>query len=153
MIDRLQLDGRFTLAQARFTNYDVQKRITMLSRRARGETEMSDGASVVSNLHGGFVLRDGVLRLSGLTFAVPGAVVRLDGTYALRTQAMDFTGDLLLDANARGNHDGHEGGAGEDLPAAVPRAQRRHQAADQGDRHARQAAVRPGREARAHPGD
>jgi hypothetical protein len=53
---------------------------------------------VVSNLHSSFVLRDGVLRLSGLSFAVPGAVVRLDGTYALRTQAMDFTGDLLLEA-------------------------------------------------------
>ena len=38
VIDRLQLDGRFTLAHARFTNYDVQNRITMLSRRARGET-------------------------------------------------------------------------------------------------------------------
>ncbi len=98
VIDRLQLDGRFTLAHARFTNYDVQNRITMLSRRARGKTGSADGASVVSNLHGDFVLRDGVLRLSRLAFAVPGAVVRLDGTYALRTQTMEFTGDLLLDA-------------------------------------------------------
>jgi hypothetical protein len=98
VFDRLQLDGRFTLAQARFTSYDVQKKITMLSQRARGETDDTAGESVVSNLQSRFVLRDGVLRLSGLSFAVPGAVVRLDGTYALRSQAMDFTGDLLLDA-------------------------------------------------------
>jgi hypothetical protein len=98
VIDRLQLDGRFSLAEARFTSYDVQKKITMLSRRARGETDDVGGASVVSNLHSSFVLRDGVLRLSGLSFAVPGAVVRLDGTYALRSQAMDFKGDLLLEA-------------------------------------------------------
>jgi hypothetical protein len=98
VVDRLQLDGRFTLAQARFTTYDVQKRITALSRRARGDTGDVSGESVVSNLHGRFVLRGGVLRLSGLTFAVPGAVVRLDGTYALRSETMDFKGDLLLDA-------------------------------------------------------
>jgi hypothetical protein len=98
VIDRLQLDGRFSLAEARFTSYDVQKKLTMLSRRARGETDDVGGASVVSNLHSSFVLRDGVLRLSGLSFAVPGAVVRLDGTYALRTQVMDFKGDLLLEA-------------------------------------------------------
>jgi hypothetical protein len=99
VIDRLQLDGRFTLAEARFTSYNVQKRIATLSRRARGDTGDVGGESVVSNLHGRFLLRDGLLRLSGLTFAVPGAVVRLDGTYALDTQTMDFAGDLLLDAS------------------------------------------------------
>jgi hypothetical protein len=98
VIDRLELAGRFSLAEARFTSYNVQKRITMLSRRARGETDDVSGESVVSNLHSSFVLRDGVLRLSGLSFAVPGAVVRLDGTYALRAQTLDFTGDLLLEA-------------------------------------------------------
>jgi AsmA-like C-terminal region len=98
VIDRLELDGRFALAHARFTSYNVQKRITELSRRARGQTGDASGESVVSNMSGRFVLRDGVLRFTHLTFAVPGAVVRLDGTYALRSQRMDFTGDLLLDA-------------------------------------------------------
>jgi hypothetical protein len=98
VIDRLQLDGRFALAQARFTSYNVRKRITELSRRARGQTGDARGESVVSSMSGRFVLRAGVLRLTNLTFAVPGAVVRLDGTYALRSQRMDFTGELLLDA-------------------------------------------------------
>jgi hypothetical protein len=49
-------------------------------------------------MNGRFVLRDGVLRLSELTFAVPGAVVRLAGTYALRGGAMNFSGDLFLEA-------------------------------------------------------
>jgi AsmA-like C-terminal region len=98
VIDRLELDGRFALAQARFTSYNVQKRITELSRRASGQGAGSSGESVVSNMSGRFVLHGGVLRLSSLTFAVPGAVVRLDGTYALRSQQLDFTGDLLLDA-------------------------------------------------------
>jgi len=99
VMTRLQLDGHITLAQARFTSYNVQKRIAMLSRRARGDTGDAGGESVVSNLQGRFVLRGGLLRLSGLTFAVPGALVRLDGTYALDTQVMDFKGDLLLDAS------------------------------------------------------
>jgi AsmA-like protein len=98
VIDRLELDGRFALERARFTSYNVQKRITELSRRARGQQGGPDGESVASNMSGHFVLRNGVLRFTHLTFAVPGAVVRLDGTYALRTQRMDFAGDLLLDA-------------------------------------------------------
>jgi hypothetical protein len=99
VMNRLRLDGRFTLAEARFTSYNVQQRIAMLSRRARGDTGDAGGESVVSHLQGRFVLRGGLLRLSGLTFAVPGALVRLDGTYALDTQVMDFEGDLLLDAS------------------------------------------------------
>jgi hypothetical protein len=98
VIDRLRLDGRFVLAEARFTSYDVQQRITALSRRARGKDAAAPGESVVSNLNGRFVLRDGVLRFSELAFAVPGAVVRLAGTYSIPTQAMDFKGHLLLDA-------------------------------------------------------
>src|SRR5690606_30862068 len=37
VVDRLQLNGSFRLAQARFTNLNVQRRITTLSRRGRGE--------------------------------------------------------------------------------------------------------------------
>jgi len=98
VIDRLQLDGRFALSSATFTSYNVQKRIGALSRRARGESGDTSGESVVSNLHGRFVLRGSILRLTGLTFAVPGAVVRLNGTYSLRNHALDFKGDLFLDA-------------------------------------------------------
>jgi hypothetical protein len=99
VVERLRLDGRFDLAQARFTNFDVQKRIDMLSRRGRGDTDDSDGASVVSGLKGRFGLKNGVLSFSQLTFAVPGAVVRLAGSYTLEGERLDFRGDLLLDAN------------------------------------------------------
>ena len=43
VVDRLQLDGRFELAQARFTNLNVQRRITTLSRRGRGEESDEGG--------------------------------------------------------------------------------------------------------------
>ena len=54
---------------------------------------------MVSRLAGEFTLRDGQLRFKRLTFGVPGAVVRLAGTYHLRTEVMDFQGDLLVDAS------------------------------------------------------
>jgi len=98
VIRKLQLDGAFNLAQARFTDFNVQKRINTLSSRGRGDETDTAGESVVSNLRGRFVLRDAALRFHELTFAVPGAVVRLTGSYALDSEALDFSGDLLLDA-------------------------------------------------------
>ena len=101
VIDRLQLDGTFRLAQARFTSLNVQRRITTLSRRGRGE-ENDEGAEherVVSQLRGRFTLADATLRFSELTFAVPGSTVRLSGAYHLRSETMNFAGDLLMDAS------------------------------------------------------
>ena len=39
VIDRLNLDGQFRLAQARFSNINVQRRIEALSQRARGKED------------------------------------------------------------------------------------------------------------------
>ena len=60
VIDRLNLNGRFRLAQARFTNIDIQRRIEALSLRARGNERREAtgiGSSVVSNMRGRFVMR------------------------------------------------------------------------------------------------
>jgi hypothetical protein len=38
------------------------------------------------------VLDNGVIRMTGLEFQVPGAAIRLNGTYALLTGALDFRG-------------------------------------------------------------
>jgi hypothetical protein len=101
VVERLQLAGEFALDQARFTNFNVQKRISALSQRARGDETPEDGESVVSKLRGRFALKDAALRFSDLTFAMPGAEVQLAGTYHLRTEALDFAGHLLLDASLR----------------------------------------------------
>ena len=98
VIDKLALDGSFSLDEARFTNINVQQRINMLSQRGQGELQ-DEGPSVVSKLSGRFVLRNGVLDFSDLTFAVPGAIVQLAGTFDLKRDALDFGGHLLLDAS------------------------------------------------------
>ena len=101
VVEKLQLAGDFALDQARFTNFNVQKRISALSQRARGDETPEDGESVVSRLRGRFEMKDAALRFSDLTFAMPGAEVQLAGTYHLRTEAIDFAGHLLLDASLR----------------------------------------------------
>ena len=98
VIDKLALEGSFSLDEARFTNINVQQRIDMLSQRGQGEWQ-DEGPSVVSKLSGRFVLRNGVLDFSDLTFAVPGAIVQLAGTFDLKRDALDFGGHLLLDAS------------------------------------------------------
>jgi hypothetical protein len=102
VIDRLRLDGRFRLAQARFSNIDVQRRIETLSLRARGKEDAEpsqDGASVVSNLRGRFVMRGAKLDFKELNFSIPGAEVQLAGLYDLHQEALDFKGELLVDAS------------------------------------------------------
>jgi AsmA-like C-terminal region len=101
VVEKLQLAGEFALEQARFTNFNVQKRISALSQRARGDETPEDGESVVSQLRGRFALKDAALRFSDLTFAMPGAEVQLAGTYHLRNETIDFAGHLLLDASLR----------------------------------------------------
>jgi hypothetical protein len=98
VVEKLRLDGQFALREARFTNFNIQKRVDMLSRRGRGDTDDSDGESVASDMKARFVLRDGALTLKPLTFNVPGAGVRLSGTYSLPKETLDFKGDLLLAA-------------------------------------------------------
>ena len=53
----------------------------------------------MSNLSGRFVMARESLRFSNLTFSVPGAVVQLAGTYDLRSEQMNFQGELLTDAS------------------------------------------------------
>ncbi len=98
VVDKLRLDGQFAIATARFTNIDIQQKVNELSRRSRG-SQASDGEPrVASNFQGRFRLADGTLTFQSLTFDMPGAGVRLTGTYALRPELIDFTGTLLMDA-------------------------------------------------------
>jgi hypothetical protein len=99
VVDRLRLNGVFSLAGAKFTNREVQAKIVELSRRGRGRPDpAAESESVASDFRGQFVLGGAGLTLKKLMFAVPGAQVHLDGTYALKKEALAFKGDLLLDA-------------------------------------------------------
>jgi hypothetical protein len=98
VVDRLRLDGRFSILKARFTNYDVQGKIEELSKRGRGKTAEVAKTRVASDFQGRFKLGGGRLTLPEVSFDVPGARVELAGNYALKHETLDFKGQLLLDA-------------------------------------------------------
>jgi hypothetical protein len=82
VIDRLALDGRFSVRAGQFSSPAVQRRIGDLSRRGRGEPEAPLSDRVFSNLGGSFTSQEAALDLSSLTFGVNGASVWLTGRYA-----------------------------------------------------------------------
>jgi hypothetical protein len=98
VIDRLGLEGQFSVRSGQFSSRGVQRKVADLSRRGRGEPEapLSDG--VFSDLSGSFRLRTALLELPSTTFSVDGARVHLSGTYAVKREALDFEGTLQLRA-------------------------------------------------------
>jgi uncharacterized protein involved in outer membrane biogenesis len=100
VVDRLELNGEFTIEQLRFASDAVQDRVDDFSRRGRGRPTDVTIQNVASTMRGGFRLKDGVLRLSGLRFGVRGALVQLNGYYVLRGGALNFQGSVRLDARA-----------------------------------------------------
>jgi hypothetical protein len=98
VLDKLTLDGEFDVSDARFASSDVRDKLASFSRHAMGQPDNPDAGSAISDLRGNFSLRNGVITFKRLTFSVPGAVIKLDGTYALRGEALDFTGELRMEA-------------------------------------------------------
>ena len=99
VVRKLKLDGRFTLADTRFTSGTVQERINELSRRGRGKPDDVEASSHVSSkFDGRFTLDGGTLHIPDVTFDVPGALVQLAGGYTLEHGTMDFDGTLFMDA-------------------------------------------------------
>jgi hypothetical protein len=96
-VDRLQLDGSFSLNGVRFTSAEVQRKIAGLSHRAEGKPEETD-PDVSADFGGRFHLRDGRLSLPDLLFELPGARVNLAGSYTLRGGQLDFSGTARLKA-------------------------------------------------------
>ncbi len=98
VIDKIDLRGAFSLPAVRFTSESVQARIDELSRRGQGRPNGSAVDDVASNMRGEFRLHGGVLSLPRLTFDVEGAQVSLAGTYGVRSEQLDFRGELRLRA-------------------------------------------------------
>jgi hypothetical protein len=97
VIERLELQGQFDIDDARFAP-QVQQRLAGLSRRARGLDENEKTGRVDTDMSGAFRLRRSALALSNLAFAIPGAVVQLNGAYGLKSELIDFDGTLRMDA-------------------------------------------------------
>jgi hypothetical protein len=97
---RLHLKGNFHVAGARFTSNTMQAKIDELSRRGRGKPNDTQIENVSSDLDGAFVLGNGALRISEVSFGVRGAAIRLQGTYSLTQKTLDFAGTARMEAHA-----------------------------------------------------
>jgi hypothetical protein len=76
----------------------VRDKLASFSRHAQGQPDNPDAGSAISDLRGKFRLKNGIITFQNLTFSVPGAEIRLDGTYAIRGEELDFNGELRMEA-------------------------------------------------------
>jgi hypothetical protein len=97
---KLDLRGRFTLRQLRFTNPGVQQRVDEMSMRAQGRPGEAkpDAPLVASEMVGNFVLERGRLTFDKLDYTLPGAEVLLTGVYSLDGEQFDFHGKVRTQA-------------------------------------------------------
>jgi hypothetical protein len=101
VLEKLGLEGQFTLAKIQFTSTDVQDKVDMLSLRAQGRPkEAKPGApEVAGSMQGTFALASGLLTFSNLNYEMPGADVNLTGEYSLDGQKFEFRGHVLTKAD------------------------------------------------------
>jgi hypothetical protein len=98
VIDRLNLKGHFQISSGHFTNLHVQDLLGNLSRRAEGQPKADIDDQVASDFAGDFNLGNAAVSFSRLVFGVPGAEIRLSGTYGIHGGQIDFTGQARTDA-------------------------------------------------------
>lgn len=97
---RIDLDGKFALENARFTDPKMQAKVEELSERGLGHphaVKNTDPNIIPSQMEGEFHLADGVMKLPHLGYSVPGAQIELRGTYALEGQ-LHFDGVARMQA-------------------------------------------------------
>ena len=102
---KLEMNGVATLGGVRWGDADVQRQVDALSERAEGRAkEVAADAGAVplvqSSLANTFVLREGRLEMSRLTYTVPGATVLMEGEYDLPAETLDFHGIVRTAADA-----------------------------------------------------
>jgi AsmA-like C-terminal region len=100
--DRLYLDGNFKVISGVFTSRKINQKLVVLSHRARGISKVEDPEhpqrTVASDMSGSFKLKNGTMTFSRLSFAVPGAKVKLAGNFNLSSHKLDLNGLFRMEA-------------------------------------------------------
>jgi hypothetical protein len=96
-LQKVKVEADFGIDSARFTDSNTQQTVDKLSERAEGE-QSEDPESVLSDLRGHVVLKDGIANFSSLSFRVPGAAAQMHGTYDLVSERIDLRGILRMQA-------------------------------------------------------
>jgi hypothetical protein len=102
--DRLRVEGGFDVPQEKVTDAKTERDLSAFSQRAQGGKadpgkDAERVADAVSSLRGPATIRDAVVTTRGLTFEVPGAQARLDGTFNLHTSEVHLSGTVATKAD------------------------------------------------------
>jgi AsmA-like C-terminal region len=105
---KIKLSGGFGVGAGTFTDPSTQQDINNLSAGARGEKnknkndkikeDKDDPETVLTDLAGEVNVLGGTARFSDLSFGIPGAAARMQGTYDLTNYKIDLRGQLKLDS-------------------------------------------------------
>ncbi len=115
-LEKVELQGDFGIDAGSFTKFATQEGVNHLSQGARSdenahktEQEQNDPETVLSDLKGHVLLKDGSARFSNLSFSVPGAVAQMQGTYNLITEKINLRGTLRTDSAPSNTKQGMKG--------------------------------------------
>ena len=105
-LEKVDLQGDFGIDAGTFSNANTQEGVNHMSEGAllpgkdRNKTEKreEDSETVLSDLKGHVLLKDGIARFSDLSFSVPGASARMQGTYNLINEKIDLRGTLKTES-------------------------------------------------------
>jgi hypothetical protein len=104
-LKEVTLQTDFGISGGQFEKPTTQESVDKLSEIAQGrkkvqqnEDENNPADKVISDLQGHVVLRRGVATFTNLSFTVPGADARMQGTYNLLNGKIDFHGSVKMDA-------------------------------------------------------
>lgn len=98
VLQRMLMNGQFGLTDALFSDSKVSQAIVQLSRKGQGKPDDRRIDDIVAEFTGDFQLRKTDLSLSRFQFVIPGAAVQLEGSYGLRSEQVNFVGDVRLHA-------------------------------------------------------
>jgi hypothetical protein len=96
-VEKIRMELTFGMNGSHFTKANTQDSINRISESAQGEKKKEqdeDTRTVVSEIRGSILLRDGVATVTHANFQVPGAQAAVHGTYDLRDKRVDLHGTL-----------------------------------------------------------
>jgi hypothetical protein len=97
-LEKVKLRGNFGIGKGEFSRPSTQEGVNKLSAGARGEKDPTDPETVLTDLTGQVALNNGLADFSDLSFDVPGATARMQGTYNLINHKVDLRGQMQLDS-------------------------------------------------------
>jgi len=107
-LQKVELQGDFGIDAGTFSNSNTQEGVNHMSEgalfgaedrsKAEKKEKEEESETALSDLKGRVLLKDGTARFTDLSFSVPGASARMQGTYNLINEKIDLRGTLKTES-------------------------------------------------------